>query len=235
MFPVLDFLLKGGILVWPILCCSLIGTAIFFERLLTLRGARDREGIGARFFSLLAEGRTTGARRLLAGVRAAKRRRSSVELLLAEAFSLPRSDRETMETVLAHAVGREIEYLGRRLGVLAICGNISPLLGLLGTVFGMIKAFMAVESLGGRVNAAVLAGGIWEAMLTTAFGLLVAIPLIIFHGYLEGRLAAAQTELEEVAVTVLKYWPLAADRGDGHAADSEEEAERDIDPFDRSH
>jgi biopolymer transport protein ExbB len=84
--------------------------------------------------------------------------------------------------------------------------NISPLLGLFGTVFGMIKAFIVVETMGGRVNAAVLAGGIWEAMLTTAFGLTVAILLLIFHSVLVGHLNRLQTQLESVAITYLKAW-----------------------------
>ena len=71
----------------------------------------------------------------------------------------------------------------------------------------MIKAFMVVEEMGGRVNAALLAGGIWEAMLTTAFGLIVAIPLMIFHNYLLGRLHILQSGLEDVAIEVIKSWP----------------------------
>jgi biopolymer transport protein ExbB len=60
--------------------------------------------------------------------------------------------------------------------------------------------------MGGGVNAAVLAGGIWEAMLTTAFGLLVAIPLVFFHNYLDGKLSLIHGTLEEVAVSYIKAW-----------------------------
>jgi biopolymer transport protein ExbB len=75
----------------------------------------------------------------------------------------------------------------RYLPTLAVIGNLAPLLGLLGAVTGMIKAFMVIQETGGKVNAAVLAGGIWEAMLTTAFGLIVAVPTIAAHSYLSMR------------------------------------------------
>jgi biopolymer transport protein ExbB len=206
MISFIDMLQKGGVLVWPILACSLVGTTVFFERLLTFRANRDRNGTAGTVLALLARGELAEARRVLAG-RGGPKRRSSPENILRQALSVPGRDRKTMETVLAHAVSRELDILSRHLGILATAGNIAPLLGLLGTVFGMIKAFIQVEALGGRVNAAVLAGGIWEAMLTTAFGLVVAIPLIVFHGYLEARLGIIQTDLEDVAVAVLKNWP----------------------------
>jgi biopolymer transport protein ExbB len=70
----------------------------------------------------------------------------------------------------------------------------------------MIKAFSVVQNMGGSVNAAVLAGGIWEAMLTTAFGLSVAIPLVFFHNHLDGKLHHIQEGLEEVVVNFMKAW-----------------------------
>ena len=77
---------------------------------------------------------------------------------------------------------KRMEYGLRTLGLL---GNTAPLLGLLGTILGMIKAFMVIEQAGGRVDAQALAGGIWEAMITTGVGLAVAIPLLILLHFLE--------------------------------------------------
>jgi len=207
MAPGLDLFLKGGILVWPILLCSLVGTTVFFHQLFCYRAARDREGVSGRVLHLLELGKFEEAKTLLVSRRSNKKRRySSAEVLLLEAINVQGCDREALESVLSHSVDREISVLAAPMVILATTGNIAPLLGLLGTVFGMIKAFMAVESLGGRVNASVLAGGIWEAMLTTAFGLVVAIPLILFHSYLEGRLNMLQGDLEEVAVALLRIW-----------------------------
>ena len=86
-----------------------------------------------------------------------------------------------------HATDEQVRDLSRYLQALATIGNIAPLLGLLGTVIGMIKAFMVIQEMGGKVNAAVLAGGIWEAMTTTAAGLTVAIPALLFYNYFMGN------------------------------------------------
>ena len=87
--------------------------------------------------------------------------------------------------------------LERYLPSLHLISNVSPLLGLFGTVTGMIKAFQAIQNLGGKVNASVLAGGIWEAMLTTALGLGVAIPAMVAHNYLQGKVHKVVSEIKE--------------------------------------
>ena len=95
--------------------------------------------------------------------------------VLAQALEVKDQSQETLEAIIVHATEEEVRGLSRYLQALATIGNIAPLLGLLGTVVGMIKAFMVIQEMGGKVNAAVLAGGIWEAMLTTALGLAVAL------------------------------------------------------------
>jgi biopolymer transport protein ExbB len=203
----LELFAKGGFLIWPILLCSVIGMAVFFERLFSLRAAQDREGVTVKILQLLERGRFPEAKEILASRRRHRKRKgSSAEFVLQEAIAVQGSEQEVLEIVLAHTVERELDYLGRHMGILATAGNISPLLGLLGTVVGMIKAFIVVENMGGRVNATVLAGGIWEAMLTTALGLLVAIPLIIVHSYLEGRLNMIRAHLEDITVSLIKIW-----------------------------
>ena len=109
-----------------------------------------------------------------------------------------------METVLVHATDEEVRGLSRYLQALATIGNIAPLLGLLGTVLGMIKAFMVIQQMGGKVNAAVLAGGIWEAMLTTALGLAVALPTIVAHSYLVARVDKYEAQLQDGTVSFIK-------------------------------
>lgn len=86
------------------------------------------------------------------------------------------------------AITDEITYANKYMGGLATIIGIAPLLGFLGTVTGMIRAFMRVQELGGNVNASVLAGGIWEALVTTAAGLAVAIIMYIFYNYFVGRI-----------------------------------------------
>lgn len=206
---------KGGFLMGPILFCSLIGWFIYFQRLLVFRAARGKKSGGHhRLLRLLAEGKVSEARTLVSqGQNPNNLGLPAPERLLVTVLDNEIRDRETLEVVLSNGVEREMASLASGFNTLALMGNISPMLGLLGTVTGMIRAFAAIEERGGRVNAAVLAGGIWEAMLTTAFGLIVAIPLIIFHNHLLGRLRALRTDLEEVAEAVLRAWPALKNRG----------------------
>ncbi len=205
----IEFLLKGGILTWPILLCSIIGWAIFLERFLFYRSAdRINSQLIDSIYRLVSRGELEEARSLLLN-RERDRWLKSIpaERILLDGLAMdPTTDRESLELVLSHSVSRELKLLEKYLATLATLGNIAPLLGLLGTVFGMIKAFMAVQELGGRVNASVLAGGIWEALLTTAYGLVVAIPIVFFHNYLENRLQELHALHEEVAVYLVKAW-----------------------------
>jgi len=195
----IGLLAKGGLLLIPIFACSVIALAIFLERLIRLRQARLKDpSLVEGVYSAVVRGDVEAARALAA------KQESAVSRVLDEGLSVCGGDRETVETVLSHAIEREVRHLSRYLGSLALMGNITPLLGLLGTVIGMIKAFMAIERLGGKVNASVLAGGIWEAMLTTAVGLSVAIPVIMAYSYLNGKIDALQAEMEEAAVVLLK-------------------------------
>ena len=90
-----------------------------------------------------------------------------------------------------------------RSDTLATVAAIAPLLGFLGTVTGMIQAFMEIQALGGQVNANVLAGGIWEALMTTAAGLTVGIPAMIFYNWLVGRVQHFVFEMENSSMELL--------------------------------
>lgn len=194
---------KGGLLVWPILFCSFVGTTIFFERLLRYRRFMKRRENYDAIYKRVRDGSFSDARQL---INEKNPQQYAARRIFLEALNVDEPDMETMEMVLLHGVDREVQALSRYLSTLAVLGSTAPLLGLLGTVLGMIKAFIVVENMGGSVNAAVLAGGIWEAMLTTAFGLLVAIPLLFFHNYLEGRIHRISEYLEEVAISFMKAW-----------------------------
>jgi len=194
-----EFLSKGGVLVIPILFCSVLALAIFTERLIRFAQMR-RRGLGLA---------TKVSRHLDAGNEAAAREDtqnsdSPMGRILAQAMEVKDQDRETLETVIVHATEEEIRGLSQYLQALATIANIAPLLGLLGTVLGMIKAFMVIQQMGGKVNAAVLAGGIWEAMMTTALGLAVALPAMVAHSYLVARVDKYEARLQGGAVTFLK-------------------------------
>ena len=190
---------KGGILVIPILLCSVIALAIFLESVIRFAVLRKRGlSVAGRVADYLKKNEIDAA------VQETKKNNSPMGRVLAQAIDVLDQDRETLETVLVHAVEKEIRTLSRYLQVLATIGNIAPLLGLLGTVIGMIKAFMVIQQMGGKVNAAILAGGIWEAMLTTALGLAVALPVIVAHSYLMAQVDRYEARLQEGTVEFIK-------------------------------
>ena len=194
-----ELLAKGGVLVIPILLCSVFALAIFLERLIRFGRLRKRgEGLAHKVAGLLQQGDDPGA------YEAAVQSNSPMGYVLAQAMEVKNKERETLETVIAHATEEQMRDLSRYIQALATIGNITPLLGLLGTVIGMIKAFMVIQEMGGKVNAAVLAGGIWEAMLTTALGLSVALPVILGHSYLVSRVNKYEARLQDGALTFMK-------------------------------
>jgi biopolymer transport protein ExbB len=196
---VFDLLAKGGVLVGPILLCSVVALALFLERLIRLSRVKIRgNGLVSKISRHLKNGEDHQAYEL-AGQDA-----SPMGRVLAQAMEVKDQDRQTLEAVLAHATEAETRDLSRYLQALATIGNIAPLLGLLGTVLGMIRAFMVIQEMGGKVNAAVLAGGIWEAMLTTALGLAVALPTMVAHSYLVARVDRYEAALQEGTVVFLK-------------------------------
>ncbi|BBO82387.1 biopolymer transporter ExbB [Desulfosarcina ovata subsp. sediminis] len=194
-----DFLAKGGVLVGPILLCSVIALALFLERLIRLGRVKVRgNGLVAGMARFIQKGEDQQAYDLVS------QDASPMGRILTQAMEVKNQDRETLEAVLVHATEAEARGLSRYLQTLATIGNITPLLGLLGTVMGMIKAFMVIQEMGGKVNAAVLAGGIWEAMLTTALGLAVALPTMVAHSYLSARVDRYEAQLQDGTVTFLK-------------------------------
>ncbi|MBN2124496.1 MAG: MotA/TolQ/ExbB proton channel family protein, partial [Deltaproteobacteria bacterium] len=187
------------VLVPPILFCSVLALAIFLERV--IRFARVRvwgDGFLEKVTRHVQDGRDGQAFEL------AEASNTPMGRILRQALEVRDQDRETLETVIVHATDEEVRGFSRYLQALATIGNIAPLLGLLGTVLGMIKAFMVIQQMGGKVNASVLAGGIWEAMLTTALGLAVALPTMVAHSYLLSRVDRFEARLQDGAVQFIK-------------------------------
>jgi len=195
----LAFITKGGVLMPFIILCSVVSLAIFLERI--IRFARLRvggNGLVDKMVRHLKDGERHQAYEL------ALASDTPMGRILAQGMTAGDQDRETLETVLVHATEEEVRDLSRRIHTLATIGNIAPLLGLMGTVFGMIKAFMVIEQMGGKVNASVLAGGIWEAMLTTAAGLAVALPTMVAHSYLTHRIDHYEARLQDGTVAFIR-------------------------------
>lgn len=195
----IEFLSKGGVLVIPIMLCSVLALAIFSERLIRFALMRSRgAGLAEKIAGLLTKEEEDAAMKI------ARESNSPMGRVLISAIGAKDMDKEMLETVIVNATDEEVRNLSTYIQALATIGNIAPLLGLLGTVIGMIKAFMVIQQMGGKVNAAVLAGGIWEAMLTTALGLAVALPAMVAHSYLVARVDRYEARLQNGSVTFMK-------------------------------
>jgi len=183
----IDFLSKGGPLVIPIVICSVISLTLICERLYRFHKARLKDPMFLDSVKeLIKNNKSEEALRLC------REAKSPIGNILAKGIEKAHysgccKNLSELEKSLSHAGQQELRELDRYLPTLATIANIAPLLGLFGTVTGMIRAFMVIQELGGKVNASVLAGGIWEAMLTTALGLAVALPTVIAYNYLVGK------------------------------------------------
>jgi biopolymer transport protein ExbB len=180
----LDLLAKGGWVMYLILACSVAALAIVIERALVFwRQRNDDEELMGAVAEQLEAGSADGA------LTACRGARGPVSEVLERCLHEWDAGSERMEDAASYAGNRVVERLDKRLRGLSIISQSTPLLGLLGTVLGMIRTFMRIEELGGEVSVSALAGGIWEALLTTAFGLTVAIPCLFMYHWFEARLA----------------------------------------------
>lgn len=193
----LAFLEKSGPIGVTIILCSVIALFIVLERAFTFRTLRLKD---PRLFHRVRKRAQEGQFEEATALTRDERHPWAVaisEVLARLAGNGRGSTRVELEKTFSHAATREVRQMERFLPTLFLISSISPLLGLLGTVAGMIKAFQAIENLGGKVDASVLAGGIWEAMLTTALGLGVAIPAMVAHNYLQGKVHAMVADMKE--------------------------------------
>lgn len=189
----LAILIAGGWLMIPIILCSVLGLAIVVERFWALRPDKiTPPGLLKKAVMMVQQGNVTTQQLM------ELRQNSPLGQILAVALSHAGAEVH----IIRHAVedvGRHVVHqLERYLNMLGTIAAISPLLGLLGTVFGMIKVFSTI-TLEGVGNGNALAGGIAEALITTAAGLMVAIPAYIFYRYFERRVDEYSVELEQQA------------------------------------
>lgn len=169
---------KGGFAMWPLLLCSVLGLAILAER-------------GTYFFRLRFRYETF--RRELLGLLAKRKVKEASALCRKQPNPIPHIAGRYLKNLKNDSLRNEIlkregsfalEKIEARLRPLAALTHLAPLLGLLGTVTGLVSAFHQIEILGGQVQPGDLAAGIWEALITTVFGLLIAIPCTAaFHGF----------------------------------------------------
>jgi biopolymer transport protein ExbB len=181
----------------PILLCSVVVLAICIERLYTLNARKIAPPhlLATVWQQLKADQLDTGKLKTL-------KQSSPLGRILAAGLSNAYHGREVMKESIQEAASHVVHELERYLNTLGTIAAVTPLLGLLGTVMGMIKVFAEIMAQG-TGNASVLAGGISEALITTAAGLSVAIPALVMHRYFVGRIDGIVVELEQETIKLV--------------------------------
>ena len=188
----------GGWLMIPILLCSVIAAAISVERFWTLRA----DQVAPR--NLLAQVLTWIKNNEMDNKRLRELKNGSpLGQILAAGITSHRKGRNAMKESIEEVANHVVHELERYLNTLGTVAAITPLLGLLGTVIGMIKVFTAIR-LEGTGNAAVLAGGISEALITTAAGLTVAIPSLFFYRFFQRKVDELVIYMEQEALKLVE-------------------------------
>ncbi len=191
----LDIVLSGGWLMVPIILCSVIVVAISIERYWTLNPSRIApRHLLAQVWGWIKNNQLDGNK-----IRELKRS-SELGKILAAGLSNSRSGREVMKDSIEEAAGQVVHDMERYVGALGTVAAIAPLFGLLGTVWGMIKVFNGFRI---QEDVEILAVGISEALITTAAGLCVAIPALIFNRYFQRRIDTLVVTMEQEAVKLV--------------------------------
>lgn len=211
----LEMFLKGGVIMYPILLCSIVAVAIALERYLALRKARlDVGQFMMKVKSIYHQGNIVGV------LTFCSQKDAPIANIIRRGIIKHDQGDEKVRQAVEDAGREEIYYLENRLSLLASVAGIAPMLGFLGTVTGMISAFQQIQSLSGNVNPADLAGGIWEALITTAFGLIVGIPAYAAYNYFVTKVARFVHEME---VTTTEFLDLLHPREGANVAMSVKE------------
>lgn len=192
-----DVIAAGGWIMLPIILCSIAVIAISIERYWTLNPAKIApRSLLAQVWSWIKNNQIDAAK-----LRELKQS-SQLGQILAAGLSNSKHGREVMKDSIQESANQVIHELERYISTLGTIAAIAPLLGLLGTVFGMIKVFAAIM-IEGSGNTAVLAGGISEALITTAAGLCVAIPAMIAHRFFQRRIDSVVITMEDEAIKLV--------------------------------
>ncbi len=193
-----DIITRGGILMLPIAICSILVVAIAVERYLTYKKLTvNVPSFMTRIRPLLQR------KEYAAAINECASSRGPVAKVVRAGLERVKQGADRMKEAMETAGNSETYHMEKNLSILATLAGITPLIGFLGTVTGMIKAFMKIQQLSGNVNADVLAGGIWEAMITTAAGLTVGIPAVILYNYFVHRVREFTFQMESAGEEII--------------------------------
>ena len=193
-----EYMQKGGPLMWLILFCSVLAGAVFLERVtyyhrITMRIGEFMRGLA----NLISHRRFAEAQMECAGTP------TPVTRVLHAAILRHDAPRTELKEIVLEAGQLEVPRLERRLGIIATIGFVVPMIGLLGTVTGLIESFVNISSQSGFASSTDIASGIYQALLTTAAGLVVAIPCAVAYGYLNSRVNTIVHDMERAGIEIV--------------------------------
>ena len=186
-----EMFLKGGIIMWPILLCSVIGLAIIINKFIVLAKAKTNiVELMFRIRTMVKQNDVEGA------IDYCNQLKSPGAGVFKAGLKRMKYGHQRVREAIEDAGQQEIFNLEKGLNALATIAGVAPMLGFLGTVTGMVTAFATIEKLKGSSSPSDLAGGIWEALITTVFGLIIGIIALAFYNYFIGRIQKFIRNLE---------------------------------------
>lgn len=205
----MELVQKGGPLMWLILACSMTALGVFLERLFFFHRASFHTGDFLRGLANLlhSDNRAEAIQECAATP-------GPVPRVLHAMLLRPDASREELRDIAQEAGQLEVPRLDRNLALLGTIAYATPLVGLLGTILGLLTAFQQITMHGGYATAAEIAGGVYESLLTSAAALTVAIPAFVAHSYLTARVNGVLHDIERAAIEMLEILRTPARPGD---------------------
>ena len=191
----IDYFLKGGPCMWPLLLCSFAAIAIGVERYLFYKNALSGNEFASNFCRLLNDFNLVGARQL------ADENKGEAAKMAADVMDIEDDLGGRLDTIVYTKADRIIDSLEKNINYLNVVIGLSPMLGLLGTITGMLSSFNALNER--TQNPMAVTSGIGEALITTVFGLCIAIMGMCIHAYLTSKIKTETLNINEVADTLV--------------------------------
>lgn len=195
----LEFFIKGGPLMYPLLLCSVLTLTYGIERSWHYYRAGRNSAVYEQIHELIEKNQYDQ------GLELAMATPGPVAAVLERGLMVNGKHEGHIKESVALQGAAELERLNQHLHIIELIGRIAPLMGLLGTVLGMVEAFKMVAAASGVVEPGLLAGGIWEALITTVAGLSVAIPALVIHHFLEDRVRKFAYHMKHYSNEAVKH------------------------------
>lgn len=194
-----DLFVKGGWVMYPLLLSSIAALGYTLERAIFYYLAGRKPERPAAIHHLIEKNDIPQALALAATSP------GPVAAVLEEGLRYAGSSKEQLEEVISLRGSSELKRINQNLHIIELVGLLAPLLGLLGTVTGLVEAFQTVSEAKSAIDPSMLAGGIWEALITTVAGLVIAIPAVVSHHFLEHRAASFAWEMKHYGTEAVKH------------------------------